>query len=197
MWIGRSETQGRDVVIKVFLTQDEVGELQAVFKHSPRRAVRNRAQAVLMAAEARPRWQIAQDLCLTPRTLQRWLNLWKKRNRAGVAIEARLQPRKPPGQRPRLKPSLARRIRQWVIKGPAACGLTFANWTHQTLAEHASRELGIRVRRSAMGAFCRRHDIRPYRPTYRYLRGDPAKQAAARVELEGLKKGPMRISSCS
>ena len=40
-----------------------------------------------------------------------------------------------------------------------------------------------------MQAFCRKHEIRPYRPTYRFLRGDPAKQAVARVELADLKKG--------
>ena len=31
-------------------------------------------------------------------------------------------------------------------------------------------------------------DIRPYRPTYRYLRGDPAKQGQAKEDLAGLKK---------
>jgi hypothetical protein len=37
-----------------------------------------------------------------------------------------------------------------------------------------------------MRTFCRRHGVRPYRPTYRYLRGDPERQAAARAELAGL-----------
>jgi hypothetical protein len=36
--------------------------------------------------------------------------------------------------------------------------------------------------------FCQRHDIRPSRPTYRYLRGDPEKQQAAQGELATLKK---------
>ena len=36
--------------------------------------------------------------------------------------------------------------------------------------------------------FCAKIGIRPYRPTYRYLRGDPAKQAAAAEDLDGLKK---------
>jgi hypothetical protein len=39
-----------------------------------------------------------------------------------------------------------------------------------------------------MGAFCRRHGIRPCRPTYRFLRGDPDKQAAALVELAELRR---------
>jgi hypothetical protein len=30
--------------------------------------------------------------------------------------------------------------------------------------------------------------VRPYRPTYHYLKGDPDEQAAARQDLEALKK---------
>jgi hypothetical protein len=38
-----------------------------------------------------------------------------------------------------------------------------------------------------MRGFCQRHDIRPYRPTSRYLRGNPEKQQAARDDLTALK----------
>ena len=41
-----------------------------------------------------------------------------------------------------------------------------------------------------MRDFCRRHGIRPYRPMYRSLRGDPEEQRVARAELEALKKSP-------
>jgi transposase len=178
-------------VIKVELSKDEAVRLQQLFKQSRQRGVRDRAQAVLMAAERRPRGQIAQDLRVTPRTVQRWINAWIERKEAG------LTPGQPPGKLPLLAASLAERVRQWVIDGPAACGTKFANWTHRTLAQYTGRTLGIKLRRSAMGAFCRRHEIRLYRPTYRYLRGDPAKQAAAQAELAALKKGPIRMSSCS
>jgi hypothetical protein len=36
--------------------------------------------------------------------------------------------------------------------------------------------------------FCAKIDIRLYRPTYRYLRGDPDKQARAKEEIADLKK---------
>jgi transposase len=49
---------------------------------------------------------------------------------------------------------------------------------------------GIAVKRTAMRNFCQRHGMRPYRPTYRYVRGDPDKQQAAREELAALKKSP-------
>jgi hypothetical protein len=43
------------------------------------------------------------------------------------------------------------------------------------------------VKRTARRDFCQRHSIRPYRPTYHYLRGAPQKQQAAQEELEALK----------
>jgi hypothetical protein len=55
------------------------------------------------------------------------------------------------------------------------------------LAEHLYRTHGIRASRSAMQRFCRKLGIRPYRPTYRFLRGDPVKQAKSREELADLK----------
>jgi transposase len=42
--------------------------------------------------------------------------------------------------------------------------------------------------RSAMQRFCQALGIRSYRPTYRFLRGDPVKQGEAREELAGLRE---------
>jgi transposase len=89
---------------------------------------------------------------------------------------------------------MAGEIRRWVIEGPAEQGLDRANWTYAELAEHLYRTHGIRASRSAMQRFCQKLDIRVDRPTYRFLRGDPAKQAKAREELAALKKKPRRAS---
>jgi transposase len=70
-----------------------------------------------------------------------------------------------------------------VKDGPLRCGLDRANWTSEELATYLYQAEGITVKRTAMRDFCQRHGIRPYRPTYRYLRGDPEKQQAAREEL--------------
>ena len=55
---------------------------------------------------------------------------------------------------------------------------------------------GIKTSRSAVQRFCAKIGIRPYRPTYRFLRGDPAKQAAAKEDLADLKKKRGRASWC-
>jgi transposase len=84
-----------------------------------------------------------------------------------------------------------------VIDGPAKHGLDRANWTYPELADHLLKTRGIRVGKSALQAFGAKHGIRPYRPTYRFLRGDPAKQQKARDEIEDLKKGRRpATSSC-
>ena len=93
-----------------------------------------------------------------------------------------------PGQPGRIPESFASTLHQWIIEGPQSCGLDRANWTYEELAVHFYRTTGMEVKRTAMRVFCQRHQIRPYRPTYRYLRGDPHKQQAAREELAALKK---------
>lgn len=93
-----------------------------------------------------------------------------------------------PGQPGRIPEPLAPIIVAWVKGGPQSCGLNRANWTYAELADHLYKTHGIRVGETAMRTFCHRHGIRPYRPTYRYLRADPERQASAREALAALKK---------
>ncbi|WP_435018251.1 helix-turn-helix domain-containing protein [Tundrisphaera sp. TA3] len=176
-------------MIRITLTDDEVTRLEQAFRTSDNLRLRPRAQAVLMASRGRPHPQIAQDLAVNQRTLQRWLNAY---NRGGLDA---LVPGKAKGATPRLTDDLAPVLQRWVIDGPAKQGLDRANWTHEELADHLRKTKGISVKKSAMQAFCRKHEIRPYRPGYRFLRGDPAKQAEAKVELAALKKGRTKESS--
>ena len=105
-------------------------------------------------------------------------------------------PGKPKASRARFPPPWPTTCR-WVIAGPAQQGLDRANWTHAELAEHLFRRHGVRTSRSAVQRLCRKLGVRPYRPTYRYLRGDPARQQKAREDLDGLKKKRRRVrSSC-
>jgi transposase len=170
-------------MIRVVLSERQVKELDALFGGTDDCKLRDRAQIVLMAHRGRPREQIAADVGVTTRTVQRWLNAYCEHGARG------LLPRKAPGAPPRIPEALAGEVRRWVIKGPAACGLDRANWTYEELAAHLGRRHGVRVKKSAVHQFCRRHGIRPYRPSYRFLRGDPDKQEEAASELAALKKG--------
>jgi transposase len=168
-------------VIRIHLSDREAGRLEQAFLQTPDRKFRDRLQIIRLAHRGRPHQDIAADLGITPRTVQRWLNAYLQRGLDG------LTPRKAKGQTPAIPARLAPEIRRWVIEGPAGQGLDRANWTHAELADQLFKAHGVRTSRSAMQRFCRQHGIRPYRPTYRHLRGDPEKQAVAVEELADLR----------
>jgi putative transposase len=169
-------------MIRVHLPDDELHRLEQAFRSATDRKLRDRLQIVLMAHRGRRPAAIAADLGVSTRTVPRWLNAYLERGLDG------LTPKKAKGAAPRVPAELADEVRRWVLDGPAACGLDRANWTYAELADHLLKAKGIRASRSAVLRFCKKLGVRAYRPTYRFLRGDAAKQAAASDDLSGLKK---------
>jgi transposase len=167
---------------RIRLTATEQAQLEQIFKTTDDRRLRDRCQAVLMASRGRKRKTIAQDLGVHRTTVRLWLKHYHERGVTGLQIQWA------PGQSGRIPETLAPTIQAWVKDGPQSCGLDRANWTYEELATYLYQTRGIEVKRTVMRVFCQRRDIRPYRPTYRYLRGDPEKQQAARGELAALKK---------
>jgi transposase len=176
-------------VIRIRLPQDEAQRLEQAFRQTADPKFRDRLQIVRLASRDRPHAQIAQDLAITPRTVQRWLNAYLDQGLDG------LRPRQAPGAPAKIPAALAEEVRRWVIEGPAQQGLDRAGWTHAELADHLLKAKGIRTSRSAVQRFCSKIGIRLYRPTYRYLRGDPAKQEQARQDIAALKKKRRRANS--
>jgi transposase len=176
-------------MIRIQLLPGEAERLDALFRATPDAKLRLRLQIVLMAHRGRPHKDIAVDLGIHRIGVTRWLNAYAERG-----LDA-LTPKKAKGRPTPIPASMADEIRRWVIEGPAVQGLDRANWSHEELADHLFKTHGIKTSRSAMHRFCSRIGVRPYRPTYRYLRGDPDKQQKAREDLAGLKKGPPRATS--
>jgi transposase len=170
-------------MIRVHLPDGERQDLEARFRATADRRLRDRLQVVLMAARGRRPAEIAEALGVSTRTVPRWLNAYLTGGLPG------LPPRKAKGARPKIPASLADEIKGRVTGGPASCGLDRANWTYAELADHLRKTHGVEAGRSAMGRFCRKLGVRVYRPTYRFLRADPAKQAKAQDELAALKRG--------
>jgi transposase len=168
-------------VIRIRLTDAEAQRLERAFRQATDRKFLDRLQIVRLAHRGRKHKDIAADLGVTARTVQRWLNAYLGGGLGG------LRPRKARGNAPAIPADKADEIRRWVIGGPAEQGLDRANWTHAELADHLRKMHGITASRSAMQRFCRKLGIRPYRPTYRFLRGDTVKQAEAREELAELR----------
>lgn len=176
-------------MIRIQLPSAEAERLDALFRSTQDRKLRDRLQIVLMAHRGRARQDIAADLGVHRKTVTRWLNAY-----CADGLGA-LRPRKAKGQPGHIPASLAGELRQWLIDGPAKQGLDRANWTHEELADHLLKVKGIRTSRSAVQRFCSGIGIRLYRPTYRHLRGDAAKQARAREDLSDLGKGRRPVNS--
>lgn len=168
-------------MIRIHLPEAEAQRLEHAFRLATDRKTRDRLQIIRLAHRGRKHQDIAADLGITPRTVQRWLNAYLDRGLDG------LQPRKAKGRPSKIPAHLGEEVRRWVIEGPVQHGLDRANWTHAELADHLKKTHGVWASRSAMQRFCRKLGIRPYRPTYRYLRGDPDKQAQAREDLADLR----------
>jgi transposase-like protein len=110
-------------MIRIHLSEQDQCRLELAFATTSDRRFHDRLQIVRLAHRDRPHQDIASDLGATPRTVQRWLNTYPERGLDG------LEPRTSPGAAPKLTAGLAPVLRQWVIDGPAACGLDRANWT--------------------------------------------------------------------
>lgn len=167
---------------QVQLTEEEQAHLRQRFKATADRNLRDRIQAVLMSAQGRPRQQVAADLACSPRTVLRWLTQYLSGGLDALVIHWGS------GRPSKIPEALEDEILGWIRGGPVSAGLDRANWTYAELAEHLYRTHGIRVSRRAMCDFCRARGVRPYRPTYRYLRGSPQKQQRAAEELASLEK---------
>ncbi len=145
-----------------------------IFKTTPDPRLRAGCQAVLMAARGRRHHQMVDDVGVSVRTLQHWLNTYKEHGLTGLLIRWAL------GRTSKIPVTLAPEILTWGKHGPTACGSDRANWTYAKLATHLYRTLGLIVSANSMRIFCTRYHVQHYRSAYRYRKAGPVQQEWAR-----------------
>jgi transposase len=145
-------------VIRIHRPEAEADRLEQAFRQAADRKLRDRLQIILMAHRGRPHQEIAADLVISTRSVQRWLNAY-----LDGGLEA-LRPRKAPGRAPKIPEHLGPELRRWVLDGPAAVGLDRANWTHAELADQLRKVHGISASKSAVRRFCGKQGIRHLPP---------------------------------
>src|SRR5215204_4029627 len=104
-------------MIRIHLPAAEAERLDARFRSTDDRKLRDRLQIVLMAHRGRPRQDIAADLGVHRKTVTRWLNAYCADGLDG------LRPKKAKGTPGHIPTSLADEVKRWVIEGPAEQGL--------------------------------------------------------------------------
>src|SRR5947209_6636125 len=106
---------------RIHLAEAEVEHLEQTFRQTTDPKLRERLQIIRLAQRGRAHHTIAEDLAVTPRTVQRWLNAFLERGLDG------LQPRNAPGAQAKIPAELAEEVRSWVIDGPVK-----QDWTEPT-----------------------------------------------------------------
>jgi transposase len=103
-------------MIRIQLPQADVERLEQTFRSTKDRKLRDRLHIVLLAHRGRQHQDIAADLCINRRSVQRWLNAYLERGFQGLI------PRQAKGAPAKIPADLANAIRRWVIEGPRQAG---------------------------------------------------------------------------
>jgi transposase len=148
-------------MMTITLNEAESRRREDTFQTTQDRRLRDRCQAILMAARGRRHRQMAEDLAISVRALQRWLNASQAEGPDRLPIPWASE------RAPHLPASLVSEMLAGVTQGPAGCGLDRANWTDAALAAPLYRLTGNAVSESTLRAYCTKHGVRPYRSTYR------------------------------
>jgi transposase len=107
---------------RIALTRQAQETLEAPFKQTSDRRLRDRCQAVLMASRGRKRSAIAQDLGVHRSPVVSWLKQYQAHGCAGLQMQWA------PGRPRRMPADLAPTLQGWIKGGPQRCGLDRANW---------------------------------------------------------------------
>lgn len=108
-------------MIRIHLSETEAQRLEHDFRSATDAKLRDRLNVIRLAHKGHRHQAIADQLGMSPRSVQRWLNTYLERGTAGLA------PRKAPGALPHIPAALADEVRRWVIEGPAMHGVDRAN----------------------------------------------------------------------
>ena len=171
-------------MIRIRLSDQDARRLEDEYRRAKDRPTGTASRSSCWPTGAGPHQDIAADLGIHRRTVQRWLNAYLERGLDG------LRPRKAKGSRGQAsRPTWPTRSAAGSSRGRPSRGWTgptgpTRSWpttcSRPTASGPAARPCSGSAARSASG---------PYRPTYRFLRGDPDKQAEAREDLAELEKG--------
>lgn len=124
---------------KLILSKREEADVRKFMGETRSKEEYRRAEAVLYKAEGLSYRTIAKRMNAAYLSVYKWIQRYKK---GGVNA---LRTKTHPGKKPRITPEQRKAIAQTVLQSPQAFGYLKNEWSVRLLAEHLTREMGIRV----------------------------------------------------
>jgi transposase len=165
-------------LIRIHLPQHELSILQTTFRTTSDRRLRDRTQIILLAQRGRPHQAIAEDLGISRRSVQRWLNAYLDRGLDGLQVRhAKGNPRSEqryPGITAALEALLSDEL---ALAGSPEGDQKWVRSSAKNLSLRL-RELGFAVGRNAVLALLKRmgFSLRMNVRKRKGLCGDPARR---------------------
>lgn len=150
------------------LSDEQLQELQELYRktHVPR--IRTRAQIVLLAAEKQLK---AQEIATIARLSDQAVRKWLKRYQAEGIEGLKDQPRS--GTPKKVTARYREQLESVVRRRPRSLDLPFSMWTLQRLADYMAEETGIRVEGETVRLHLKKVGIVLSRPQHKVSSPDP------------------------
>jgi len=150
------------------LSEQQLAELDDLYRRSKTPRMRTRAQMILLAGEQQ---LVAPEIAVIVReseeTVRRWLKRYLAEGMAGLQDAPR------PGAAPTVNEAWKTKLVALVRRRPRGLGLPFSLWTTQRLADQLAEETGIRVSDETVRRYLSRAGIVLSRPQHKISSPDP------------------------
>jgi transposase len=157
------------------LSDEQIGELEHLYRKTEAPRVRTRAQMVLLSAEKKFTADAIADIVRESSvTVLRWLHRYIAEGIQGLMDAPRV------GRSSVLTPEFRKRLLEVVRRRPRSLELEFSMWTLQRLADFMAEDTGIRVSTETIRRALAKEDIVFSRPQHTISSPDPEYQVKKR-----------------
>ena len=157
------------------LTEEQLAELEELYKKTKEPRYRTRAQIVLLSTEQGYKAEeIAQIVRESHITVLRWLKRYLAEGIEGLMDAPR------PGRSTVVTEAYRERLKEVVRRRPRSLGLEYSMWTLRRLADYLAEETGLRVSFETVRRELAKEDIVFSRPQHTISSPDPEYQVKKR-----------------
>lgn len=168
------------------LPEDQEITVNQMYQHHPNRRYRQRAHMVLLSAQGYSQKEIAKIVRVTPRTVGKYVERYKKRGFLGL-YDAPI-----PGRPPKVTRNIQEHIDKCLGTNPREYGYNMSTWTTSLMHHHLWIRFGVRACVETARLWFRRLDYRLIFPRYLLLDADRKKVQKAQQDIAALMDRALR-----